>query len=66
MIEDSGLSGYLRKVWNFPLLTPDEERALAIRWRNERDLEAADQLVTSHLRLVAKIALGYRGYSLPL
>ena len=61
-----GLSGYLQKVRQFPMLTPDEEFTLAKRWREDGDTEAAHKLVTSHLRLVAKIAMGYRGYGLPV
>ena len=59
------LQGYLRAVQAFPLLTADEERDLALRFRRDGDLEAAWQLVTSHLRYVAKVARGYRGYGLP-
>ena len=59
------LQGYLRAVQAFPLLTADEERDLATRFRRDGDLEAAWQLVTSHLRYVAKVARGYRGYGLP-
>ena len=59
------LQGYLRAVQAFPLLTADEERDLAERFRRDGDLEAAWQLVTSHLRYVAKVARGYRGYGLP-
>ena len=59
------LQGYLRAVQAFPLLTADEERDLAARFRRDGDLEAAWQLVTSHLRYVAKVARGYRGYGLP-
>ena len=63
---DRGLSRYYREIWAFPLLSPDEERSLAERWRDHGDVEAAHRLVTSHLRLVAKIAAGYRGYGLPM
>ena len=59
------LQGYLRAVQAFPFLTADEERDLATRFRREDDLEAAWRLVTSHLRYVAKVARGYRGYGLP-
>ena len=59
------LQGYLRAVQAFPFLTADEERDLAVRFRRDDDLDAAWQLVTSHLRYVAKIARGYRGYGLP-
>jgi len=63
---EGNLSRYLRKVYDFPLLDADEESRLAKRWRNSKDHAAADILVTSHLRLVAKIAKGFRGYGLPL
>ena len=59
------LQGYLRAVQAFPLLSADEERELATRLRRDEDLEAAWRLVTSHLRYVAKVARGYRGYGLP-
>ena len=59
------LQGYLRAVQAFPFLSADEERDLATRFRHEDDLEAAWRLVTSHLRYVAKVARGYRGYGLP-
>ena len=59
------LQGYLRAVQAFPFLTADEERDLATRFRRDNDLDAAWQLVTSHLRYVAKVARGYRGYGLP-
>ncbi len=61
-----GLSGYLNRIRKFPMLMPEEELALAYRWRDHEDREAAHKLVTSHLRLVAKIAMGYRGYGLPM
>jgi len=61
-----GLSRYLREIRKFPMLTADDELALARRWRDQLDQKAADKLVTSHLRLVAKIAIGYSGYGLPL
>ena len=57
---------YLNEISKFPMLTFEEEQALAYRWRDEQDIEAAHKLVTSHLRLVAKIAMGYRGYGLPV
>ncbi|MFQ5784334.1 MAG: RNA polymerase sigma factor RpoH [Alphaproteobacteria bacterium] len=63
---DLGLSAYLAEVQKYPILDPDEEYMLAKRWRAHEDADAARRLVTSHLRLVAKIALGYRGYGLPL
>jgi RNA polymerase sigma-32 factor len=63
---DSGLSRYLGEIRKFPMLEPDEEFMLAKRWQEHEDAEAAHQMVTSHLRLVAKIAMGYRGYGLPL
>ncbi|MCC7284145.1 MAG: RNA polymerase sigma factor RpoH [Acetobacteraceae bacterium] len=63
---EGNLSRYLSEIRRFPMLTPEEEYNLAKRWRTEEDLEAAHRLVTSHLRLVAKIAMGYRGYGLPL
>lgn len=63
---DSGLSRYLQEIRKFPLLKPDEEYMLAKRWVEHEDPEAAHRMVTSHLRLVAKIAMGYRGYGLPV
>ena len=57
---------YLKKISQFPLLTNEEEKDLAYRWVKNGDTEAAQKLVTSHLRLVAKIAMGYRGYGLPM
>jgi RNA polymerase sigma-32 factor len=60
------LAHYLQKTRTFPLLASEDEFMLAQRWRKHGDLQAAHELVTSHLRLVAKIALGYRGYGLPL
>ena len=63
---DSGLSHYLSEIRRFPMLEPDEEFMLAKRWREHGDPDAAHKLVTSHLRLVAKIAMGYRGYGLPI
>jgi RNA polymerase sigma-32 factor len=59
-------SRYLEEIRRFPLLQPDEESVLAKRWRKHGDSTAAHKLVTSHLRLVAKIAVGYRGYGLPM
>jgi RNA polymerase sigma-32 factor len=63
---ESGLSRYLEEIRRFPMLEPQEEFMLAKRWREHGDPEAAHRLVTSHLRLVAKIAMGYRGYGLPI
>src|ERR1700726_320210 len=63
---DAGLSKYLVEIRKFPLLKPEQELACARRWREHRDRDAAYQLVTSHLRLVAKIAMRYRGYGLPI
>src|ERR1700744_4876586 len=63
---EGNLSRYLQEIRKFPMLTPEEELALAHRWRDSQDMEAAHKLVTSHLRLVAKIAMGYRGYGLPV
>ena len=63
---EGGLSRYLSEIRKFPLLEPGEEYMLAKRWREHEDPNAARQLVTSHLRLVAKIAMGYRGYGLPV
>ena len=63
---EGNLSRYLQEIRKFPMLTPEEELALSQRWRDQEDMEAAHKLVTSHLRLVAKIAMGYRGYGLPV
>jgi len=63
---ESGLSRYLEEIRRFPMLEPQDEYMLARRWREHGDREAAHKLVTSHLRLVAKIAMGYRGYGLPI
>jgi RNA polymerase sigma-32 factor len=63
---ESGLSRYLAEIRKFPMLEPQQEYMLAKRWREHDDRDAAHQLVTSHLRLVAKIAMGYRGYGLPI
>ena len=63
---DSNLSRYLQEIRKFPLLEREEEYMLAKRWKEHEDQDAAAQLVSSHLRLVAKIAMGYRGYGLPL
>jgi RNA polymerase sigma-32 factor len=62
---ESGLSRYLQQIRKFPMLEPEEEYMLAKRWVEEQDTEAAHKMVTSHLRLAAKIAMGYRGYGLP-
>ena len=61
-----GLSRYLEDIRKFPMLEPGQEYMLAKRWREHNDTEAAHQLITSHLRLVARIAMGYRGYGLPI
>ena len=61
-----GLSRYLDEIRRFPMLAPDEEFMLAKRWKAHADKDAAEKLITSHLRLVAKIAMGYRGYGLPI
>src|SRR5512142_307460 len=66
MSPDGGLSRYLSEIRKFPMLAKDEEFMLAKRWQEHQDPEAAHRLVTSHLRLVAKIAMGYRGYGLPI
>ena len=63
---EGNLSGYLQEIRKFPMLEQDQEYMLAKSWRERGDTEAAHKLVTSHLRLVAKIAMGYRGYGLPL
>jgi RNA polymerase sigma-32 factor len=63
---EGGLARYLDEIKKFPMLEPQQEYMLAKRWREHGDREAAHQLVTSHLRLVAKIAMGYRGYGLPM
>jgi RNA polymerase sigma-32 factor len=66
MSPEGGLSRYLSEIRKFPMLDKDVEFMLAKRWQQHEDPEAAHQLVTSHLRLVAKIAMGYRGYGLPI
>ena len=66
LMPDDNLSKYLARIRSFPILEKDEEYMLAKAWSEREDVEAAHQLVTSHLRLVAKIAMGYRGYGLPL
>ena len=63
---DGNLSRYLDQIRAFPMLEPNEEYMLAKAWKEKGDVAAAHQLVTSHLRLVAKIAMGYRGYGLPV
>jgi RNA polymerase sigma-32 factor len=62
---EQGLNRYLQEIRRFPLLEPEEEYMLAKRWVDHEDPAAAHKLVTSHLRLAAKIAMGYRGYGLP-
>jgi RNA polymerase sigma-32 factor len=62
---EQGLNRYLQEIRKFPMLEPEEEYMLAKRWADHQDTEAAHTLVTSHLRLAAKIAMGYRGYGLP-
>ncbi len=62
---EGGLNRYMQEIRKFPLLEPEEEYMLAKRWVEEQDTEAAHKMVTSHLRLAAKIAMGYRGYGLP-
>ena len=66
MSPDGGLSRYLTEIRKFPMLARDEEFMLAKAWREHQDSDAAHRMVTSHLRLVAKIAMGYRGYGLPI
>ncbi len=63
---EQGLQRYLSEIRKFPMLEKDEEYMLARRWREHEDPQAAEKLVTSHLRLVAKMAMGYRGYGLPI
>lgn len=63
---ENGLSRYMREIWQFPVLEAEEEYMLAVRWRDHGDVDAAHKLVTSHLRLVAKMAMKYRGYGLPV
>ncbi|MCU0892704.1 MAG: RNA polymerase sigma factor RpoH [Rhodospirillales bacterium] len=65
-VSEDGLQQYYRRIWSYPMLQPEEEYMLAMRWHEHQDVDAAHRLVTSHLRLVAKIAGGYRGYGLPL
>src|SRR3984885_3002449 len=66
MSPEGGLSRYLSNIRKFPMLAKEEEFMLAKRWREHQDFDSARQLVNSHLRLVAKIAMGYRGYGLPI
>jgi RNA polymerase sigma-32 factor len=66
MAPEGNLSRYLQEIRKFPMLTAEEELSLAKSWRDNNDVDAAHKLVTSHLRLVAKIAMGYRGYGLPV
>ena len=66
MSPEGGLSRYLSEIRKFPMLPKDEEFMLAKRWQEHQDAQAAHKMVTSHLRLVAKIAMGYRGYGLPI
>jgi len=66
LTSEHGLSRYLQEIRKFPMLAPDEEFMLAKRYKEHADPEAAQRLITSHLRLVAKIAMGYRGYGLPI
>lgn len=63
---EQGLNSYLQEIRKFPMLEKDEEFRLAKRWVEDGDTAAAEKMVTSHLRLVAKIAMGYRGYGLPI
>ncbi len=62
---EQGLNRYMQEIRKFPLLEPEEEYMLAKRWVDHQDTAAAHKMVTSHLRLAAKIAMGYRGYGLP-
>ena len=64
--DEGGLSAYLEQIKKFPMLEAEEEYTLAKNWRTNGNVKAAEKLVTSHLRLVAKIAMGYRGYGLPI
>jgi RNA polymerase sigma-32 factor len=63
---EGSLSRYLQEVRKFPMLSAEEEFVLSKQWRDQQDVDAAHRLVTSHLRLVAKIAMGYRGHGLPV
>jgi RNA polymerase sigma-32 factor len=66
VMSEGGLTRYLTEIRRFPMLEPQQEYMLAKRWREHEDPQAAQELITSHLRLVAKIAMGYRGYGLPI
>jgi RNA polymerase sigma-32 factor len=66
LVGENSLGRYLSEIRKFPMLEPSEEFMLAKRWEEHQDPEAAHRMVTSHLRLVAKIAMGYRGYGLPM
>ena len=66
IVLEGSLNNYLAQIKKFPILSADEEYMLANNWRERGDLESAHKLITSHLRLVAKIAMGYRGYGLPV
>jgi RNA polymerase sigma factor, sigma-70 family len=63
---EGGLAGYLEQIKKFPILEAEEEYMLAKNWKDTGNLKSAEKLVTSHLRLVAKIAMGYKGYGLPI
>ena len=63
---EGGLSAYLEQIKKFPMLDAEEEYMLAKNWRTTGNIKSAEKLVTSHLRLVAKIAMGYKGYGLPV
>ena len=63
---EGSLNRYMQEIRKFPMLTGDEEYMLGKRWKEHQDPKAAERLITSHLRLVAKIAMGYRGYGLPI
>ena len=66
LTNEGGLSLYLEQIKKFPMLDAEEEYMLAKKWKNTGNVKSAEKLVTSHLRLVAKIAMGYKGYGLPL
>ena len=66
VVAEGGLAQYLAEIRRFPMLEPQQEYMLAKRWREHEDTQAAQELITSHLRLVAKIAMGYRGYGFPI